>query len=113
MKRSRPTQLILFALLLTSCIGCAQQSSTTESGLVPDSIMAEIFIEFHLLEARTDLFNSEDVILLRDSIMQYHGIDTVSYERTMEYYANNPELYMEVYSSALDQLSDERYMPEN
>ena len=112
MYKRRPSLLIVYAFLVTTSIGCAQQTAADEAGLVPDSIMTEVFIEFHLLEARTDLFN-EDVIKLRDSIMIHHGIDTVAYERTMDYYANHPEIYMKVYSDALDKLSDERYLQDD
>ena len=89
--------------------GCTPSpSEETDVGLVPDSIMAELFIEFHLMEARSDLFQ-EDVILFRDSVFRHYNVDTSAYEKTMQYYSDNPEVYMEVYSGALDRLSDERY----
>ncbi|MBX2819466.1 MAG: DUF4296 domain-containing protein [Rhodothermaceae bacterium] len=103
--------LLLFPLTLALIIsaGCSPSPSDEETmGLVPDSIMAEIFIEFHLMEARSDLFQ-EDVILFRDSVFRHYDVDTSAYEKTMQYYSDNPEVYMEVYSGALDRLSDERY----
>lgn len=105
---------ILTVLTLTaSCLvspGCSPSPSEEASLLVPDSVMAEIFIEFHLMEARSDLF-PEDVIHFRDSIFRQYNVDTLAYEQTMQYYSDHPDIYMEVYTNALDKLSDERYRP--
>ena len=106
-------KIITVLTLTASCLagpGCAPSPSEELDVLVPDSVMAEIFIEFHLMEARSDLFQ-EDVIHFRDSIFRLYNVDTLAYEKTMQYYSDNPDLYMEVYTNALDQLSDERYRP--
>ena len=107
---TRPTHspVMLFSFLFF-VMGCSPSPSVEQSlSLVPDSIMQEIFIEFHLMEARSDLFN-EDVIHFRDSLFQRFNVDSIAYENTMQYYSDNPEVYMKVYSEALDKMSDERY----
>ena len=89
--------------------GCEAPTSEPLVPLVSDSIMVEVIIEFHLLEARAELLQ-EDVLRRRDSVLLMYGVTSEDYEATMMYYSDNSEAYMQIYTDALDKLSDERYM---
>ncbi len=75
---------------------------------VPDSVMVEVFIELYLLQARVEVLH-EDETARRDSILLHYGLDRQTFEAQMTYYAEHPEVYMDVHTEALDKLSSERY----
>ena len=102
------------SMLLVVCLitaGCDVPTSDTDPPLVPDSIMAELFIEFHLLEARADVSQEDMDEALNDSILMHYGVDEDAYKATIRYYTDNPTQYLDVYTDALDKLSDERFIP--
>ncbi len=102
---------ILFLIasgLITS--GCADKVTGTSPAPVPDSVMIELLIEMHLTEARIEMHN-EPMLETRDSIFVQYGITPATFEAAMDYYTENPEAYLKIYTEALDKISDERYMP--
>jgi hypothetical protein len=72
--------------------------------------MVQLFIEMHLTEARGEIFD-DNLTATRDSIFRQYGVTPAAFESAMGYYAEHPDAYLEVYSKALDKLSDERFLP--
>jgi hypothetical protein len=87
--------------------GCGMFSSGEPA--VADSTMAPLLIELHLHRARAG-FRSDDVPrsavdAARDSILQRYRVTQPELERTLDYYARNPDEYEEVYASVIDSLN--------
>lgn len=89
---------------------CRDQAPTEALPPVADSTMIQVLIELHLAEARASILNT-DQTSTRDSILLRYGVDRDAFEAAIDYYARNPDAYVKIYSEALDQLSDERYLP--
>ncbi len=105
--RSLITSLILMCVFTS----CSSIDSTEVLSPVADSVMVEVFIELHLAEARTDLFQ-ETEISYRDSILAKYSMSTSDFNEVMTFYKEHPAAYHKVYSKALNQLSEERFMPD-
>lgn len=109
MKNALPN---IFVVIISALVasGCADKVTGTSPAPVPDSVMIELLIEMHLAEARIEMHH-EPMLETRDSIFVQYGITQATFEAAMEYYTENPEAYLKIYTEALDKLSDERYMP--
>lgn len=101
------------ALLLiagSAFFGCSPGMSDASSVPVPDSTMVELLIELHLAEARKDILGSDETAI-RDSILLQYDVSPEAFETAVQYYTENPDAYLNIYTRALDKLSDERYLP--
>lgn len=109
MKRTFP---FIFGFIVSASMmsGCADKVTGTSPTPVPDSVMIELLIEMHLVEARIEMHN-EPMLEARDSIFMQYGITPAIFGEAMDYYTENPDAYLKIYTEALDKLSDERYMP--
>ena len=96
-------------LLLPACTG---KAPTEVAAPIADSTMIQLIIELHLAEARSQL-SATSQTAKRDSIFLHYDVNADEFEAAMAYYSSNPEVYVSIYSEALDKLSDERYLPFN
>ena len=108
-KRSSTWRLHLAACGLALCIsiisaGCGRDSKRQT---VSDSSMVELLVELHLANARVEI-TDRPLPITRDSILEAYGVDSAGYARTLEYYAQHPDLYSRIYGEVLDRLSAER-----
>lgn len=72
-----------------------------------DSVMVNILIDLHLADASAEVAN-EAPVGIRDSVLAAHSIDSTTYAQAIEFYAEHPSKYIEVYSRVLDRLNSER-----
>lgn len=99
-------------LLCFSVFACSNQETSDVLPPLSDSTMVQVLIELHLAEARVDFFQ-EDQIGFQDSILAHYDIRQDDFEKNMAFYKENPDVYHKIYSEVLDQLSDERFLPDN
>ncbi len=93
---------ILMAVLLSAC-----SSFSTPEPPLSDSTLVEVLIDLTLTSARSDLY--QDVPPgARDSVLASHGLTRDDFEAAMKYYAEHPEEYLELYTTVLNRLNEER-----
>ncbi len=105
-------RFILFAMLIAGVLSLSSCSNQDLEEIAPplsDSLMVQVIMELHLAEAKTELFK-EDQTDFRDSILIHYGVSRADFEANMAYYRENPDAYHKVYSEALDQMSNERFL---
>lgn len=96
--------LILYILLLAIASACGNGSETEQA--VTDSLMTEIFVDLHLLQARNSLELPLSG-LTRDSVITYYGMTPAEFETQMHYYANHPAAYSALQNKITDRLGAE------
>ena len=92
-------------LLLAVFSAC--RTSPDELGKEPvDSLMAEIFIDIHLANARAELGYGSDGTPL-DTIIVRRGLSRKAFDQRMAFYANHPQAYLVVQNQVMDRLGQE------
>lgn len=99
-----PALLALSAVLffLPAC-----SAFTSDAPPAADSTMVEVLVELHLAAARQQI-RGDVAPEVREEIFQRYGLDAARFGATMNYYAEHPDAYLEVYNTILDRLSAER-----
>jgi hypothetical protein len=104
--------ILLLSILLLAC--------TTPKIEIPTEILSEtefanMLKEIHLEEAAFELNKSKGVINAKNSlatsyqsIYKKYDVDDSTFSKSLEYYAKHPEILEEIYSTVLEQLTDER-----
>ena len=69
--------------------------------------MVDVLLELHLAVARAEVTH-EVPANIRDSILTAYNIDSTTYAQAVNYYAEHPDKYAEIYSRVLDRLNSER-----
>ena len=72
-----------------------------------DSLMVEVLIDVHLAEARAAQ-TGEPRDSLRAAALAAYDLDTLAFNRALDYYARHPDAYTPLYNQALDRLLSER-----
>ncbi len=98
-------------MLLLGLVGCTPITSV-EQPVVSDSLMVEVLLDLHLVDARARALGNVTPGL-RDSVLAHHGLDSVRYEAAVQRLMENPDTYLDLYSQALDRLNDERHQEIN
>ncbi len=88
---------------------CSNQDISDVAPPLSDSIMVQIIVELHLAEAKVELLK-EDQLNFRDSILTHYKVSLEEFEANMAFYRENPDAYHKIYSTALDKMSDERFL---
>lgn len=92
-------------LLLAVFSACT--TSPGELGKEPvDSLMAEIFIDIHLANARAELGYGSDGAPL-DTIIVRRGLSRKEFDDRMAFYAKHPQAYLVVQNKIMDRLEQE------
>ena len=95
-----------FSVLLFAVFS-ACTTSPEELGKEPvDSLMAEIFIDIHLANARAELGYGSDGIPL-DTIIVRRGLSRKQFDGRMAFYAKHPQAYLVVQNQIMDRLGQE------
>lgn len=99
----------LFSVLLG--LAACHPSDDAPAGLIPETQMVRFLKDVHVAEQRvTDLrLQSQDSALivfkrLEADLYRRHGIDTVDYRRSYQYYAARPERFKVIYQAVVDSL---------
>lgn len=86
------------------CAACGAPSNTALTA--SDSLMADVLVELHLLQARTSLgFGAPNVP--KDSLLATYGLTQEDFDDRMEFYAEHPAVYSTVYNQVMDHLGRE------
>ena len=103
---------ILLSILL---LACAAPKTESPTGILSETEFTNILKEVHLEEAAFELNKSKGVINAKNSlatsyqsIYKKHNIDDSTFSKSLEYYAKHPEILEKIYSTVLEQLTDER-----
>lgn len=99
--------LAVALLFLATATGCSDEDGT--EGPVADSTMVQLFIDLHLLRARSTFRESQEIPdsmrAVRDTIFARRGITQRELETMMNLYAGNPDRYQEMYTAVVDSLN--------
>lgn len=96
--------LILYMLLMAIAGACGSGSEAERAAT--DSLMTEIFVELHLLQARNSL-ELPPLGLARDSVIVHYGLTPDEFETHMRYYADHPAAYNALQNKITDRLGEE------
>jgi len=73
-----------------------------------DDTFVAVIADLHLLEARADLPEAEELPPeVRDSLFAYHGVTKAAYDATVGYYAERPREYHALYRRVIDRLRED------
>ncbi|HEX9658807.1 MAG TPA: hypothetical protein VGA18_00840 [Rhodothermales bacterium] len=91
------------ALLLGGVVlsGCESKGSAGPG--IPDSLLVDVLVDVYSATARAHL-DGTDPDSARVEAMAHFGLDTVALNRTLHYFAENPDSAATVYQRALDSL---------
>ncbi len=98
-----PARCLLSAVLLLAACG---SPSPAAPGL-SDSLMVAVLAEVHLADARA-AHTGAPRDSLRAAALAAFDLDTLAFQRALDYYAAHPDAYTLLYDRALDQLARER-----
>ena len=99
--------IILICIFLFAC-------SKSPETKIPDTVlskekMAELMLDIQLYESSMgiSLFKEENVLLEipKTDILKKHGLTKKQYDESFEFYSKHPELFSEVYTIVLNDLS--------
>lgn len=103
-------KLFYATLILFLLVGCDKEQEVPE-GIIPPSRMTGILIDIYVSEAKVSAVRvSRDSAaslfkVFEQKIFEKHGVDSVTYQKSYEYYLNNLEKMEEVYGAVIDSLS--------
>ena len=106
---------IILSILSVLLLACATPKTEIPTGILSETAFASILKEIHLAEAAFELNKSKGVINAKNSlatsyqsIYKKHNIDDSTFSKSLGYYAKHPEILEGIYSTVLEQLTDER-----
>lgn len=91
--------------LLLALTGCGMDTPTAPN--LSDSLMVSVLAEVHLADARA-AHTGEPRDSLRVAALAPFDLDTLAFQRVLDYYAEHPDAYAPLYARALDLLIRER-----
>ncbi len=106
-KSLKTTVLFLLASFFYAC-----SPTDVPDNLIPQEEMIEVLTETHLLEARVgrlsvNTYDSARVafVYLHDELLEEHGVDSLIYAESYNYYGRNPKNFAEMYQKVEDKLT--------
>lgn len=106
----RWSALLPLVLLMSACNSASPQPEPPPPGVLGKDSFARLLRDFALAESAANI-NVKNVSLQKmDSVYAFdplaeHGIRKSQYDSTLNYYVKYPELYKEVYTLVLEELS--------
>jgi len=93
--------VIVFMLDFVVLTGCGANGSASPG--IPDSLLVDVLVDVYSATARARL-DGTNPDSARVEALAHFGLDTVSLNRTLHYFAENPDSAATVYQRALDSL---------
>ncbi len=90
-------------------IGCVSSCSPVqkELGTLPvDSLMIEIMVDIHLMNARAELGYGGDELPM-DTIIARHGLSRKDYDRQITFYTDHPDTYLAVLNKVTERIGQD------
>lgn len=98
--------LPLLSMMAGTTIAClATACSGGGSPMEPERFVA-VLVDLHLTESRREIVGDMPPTT-RDSILESHDVSEAQYERSVRYYTERPEEYLQLYNAVIDSLSAE------
>lgn len=95
-------------LLLLTVFSSACMRGEDPGRATSDSLMAEIFVELHLLQARESL-GLPPSGLTRDSVIVHYGLTPGEFKAQMRYYADHPSAFNALQNQITDRIGQESH----
>ena len=100
--------LLLFVLSLIGVTALGACSAfEPDKAAVSDSTLVEVLVDFHIAGSRERL-GHEGPEGLRDSILALHGVEEEAFRASIDYYAEHPDEYVDLYRDVLDRIVSEQ-----
>lgn len=105
-----------FFFLLVCVTGCASSEIkrvNKPDGLIPETKMIQVLKDLTVMEAHVQQKypsiqqNYKVMIETGDAIFKKHGIDSLAFKESMDYYGSRQEKMQELYSKVLDQINSD------
>ena len=106
---------MMLSLLGVLLLGCTDPETKIPTGILSEVEFVNMLKDVHLAEATFELNKSKGIENAKNtlannyqSIYKKHNIDDSTFSKSLEYYAKHPKILEEIYSTILEQLTDER-----
>jgi len=106
---------IILTILSVLLLACSSPKTEIPTEILSKTEFANILKEVHLTEAAFELNKSKEILNPRNnlannyqSIYNKYDIDASTFSKSLNYYAKHPEILEKIYSTVLEQLTNER-----
>ena len=104
-----------FLILLCLLFACAEQKENLPKDILSENEFGIVLQEIHLAEANFELEKNKDIEKAKDelsnsytSVYKKHNISKEKFEKTLNFYAQNPEKLEKIYTNVLEKLTKDR-----
>ena len=106
---------VMLALLGVLLLGCTAPETKIPAGILSEVEFANMLKDVHWEEAAFELNKSKGMENAKNtlansyqSIYKKYDVTDTTFSKSLDYYAKNPEKLEKIYSTILEQLTDER-----
>ncbi len=106
---------IILSILSVLLLACTAPKTEIPTDILSETEFANMLKEIHLEEAAFELNKSKGLENAKNtlannyqSIYKEHNIDASAFNKSLDYYAKHPKILEDIYSTVLEQLTDER-----
>ena len=106
---------IILSILSVLLVACTAPKTEIPTGILSETEFTNILKEVHLAEAAFELNKSTELLNPKNhlvnsyqSIYNKYDIDASTFSKSLNYYAKHPEILEKIYSTVLEQLTNER-----
>ena len=106
---------IILSILSVLLLACTAPKTKIPIGILSEKEFSNILKDVHLAEAAFELNKSKGLENAKNSlansyqsIYKKYDVDNSTFSKSLKYYAKNPKTLEEIYSTILEQLTDER-----
>lgn len=98
--------LLSLIFILTAC----SQEVSKPDYVISEQKMTELLVEIHLLEAKVNQLRipsdsaQEVYSILQNELFENFEVDSIDYVRSIEYYAEDPDRFHDMYEIVVDSL---------
>lgn len=93
--------VLILAGVTVAGTGCGDRSGARRD--IPDSLLVGVLVDVYSATARAHLEGTDPKVARAEAVARF-GLDTLSLNRTLDYFAENPDSAAPVYQRALDSL---------
>jgi len=106
---------ILSFILCLILLSCGNQQKETPQDILSENIFINLLKDIHLAEAKFELHKTKGMENAKNelaynysSIYKKYEITLDDFDKTLDYYAQNPEKLEKIYTRVLEQLTKDR-----
>ena len=93
----------MLALCTAACSSTQEELGATQA----DSLMVEIMVDIHLINARAELgYGAADELSL-DTIITRHGLSRKEYDDQITFYTEHPDTYLAVLNKVMERIGQD------